>query len=151
MLQVHQHLVEFFLFLNIGINHRCIIFLVILYNQIQRNIDLLKKNFINHYQTIKLNKLNEYKIDVRKWKIYLFSSHIEYYNIQVGIVNMKLIRMILLRDMVQAPNNGYFMVKNCLFSHANFIFEHIIGCKSQSIEAIINDCFNRSHAVRCGE
>jgi len=120
MLQLHQHLVEFFLFLNIGINHHCIIFPVILYNQIQRNIDLSKKNFINHYQTIKLNKLNEYKIDVRKWQIYLFSSHIEYYNIQVGIVNMKLIRMILLRDMVQAPNNGYFMVNNCLFSHANF-------------------------------
>jgi hypothetical protein len=44
---------------------------------------------------------------------YLFNVLI----LQVGIVNMMLIKMILLRDMVRVLKNGYFMVSYSFFTN----------------------------------
>jgi len=64
------------------------------------------------------------------------------------------IEMILLNDTVEVQKHGYFMVeKNTVFCYCVWWETKCsIGCRSQqAVEAIIKDCFNRSHAVRCGE
>ncbi len=59
--------------------------------------------------------------------------------------------MILLRDTIRVLNYGYFMVSYTLFTIL-ILFLKIIGCRrSESADAIIVDCFNRSHAVNCGK
>ena len=54
--------------------------------------------------------------------------------------------------MVKVPNNGCFTVRSNVFSSTRFDRNGSLssGCRGQSAEMIIKDCFNRGHATRCG-
>ena len=70
---------------------------------------------------------------------------------QAGIDSTMRTRKTSSKDTARAQNNGCFTVSGVPSLCGGLIVNCNLGCKSDSIEAIINDCFNRSHATRCGQ